>query len=105
MPTVYVVGHGKTQQDNPIHHSFSSFFMTFLIDLETDIILDASGTFILPETTAFIKTLFIGRSILESTETIWNLIESRYWGSSQKAIHIAFKDAQRQYQSNKSKFK
>lgn len=104
MPTVYVVGHGKTQMDNPIQNQYSSFFMTFLVELNTDILLDVSGTFILPETTAFIKNLLCGQSILESPDTIWKLIESRYWGSSQKAILVAYKDAQRHYIENKSRW-
>lgn len=103
MATVYVVGHGKTQQDNPIQNQYKGFFMTFHVDVQTDTILDTSGTFVLAETTAFVKSLFVGQAMTSPIEAMREMLEKRYWGSSQKAILVAFRDAQKQYMENKTK--
>ena len=38
--TVYVLGHGKTSSDNAITSTFKIFFIGFVIDRETDEIVD-----------------------------------------------------------------
>ncbi|WP_430885545.1 DUF3870 domain-containing protein [Fusibacter sp. JL216-2] len=104
MNTVYVVGHGRTQPDNPIMNVYTQFFVGFSVNVETDEIVDASASFILDETKSFVRALFVGKKFNGVSEDIISEIEKRYWGSSQRALIVAYKDAVKHYVSNKKKY-
>jgi len=95
--TIYIVGNAKTQQTNPITHHFGQFFISFIIERETAKILACGVSVTISVTNDFISSLFVGRSLLDDTETIRQILETRYFGSSQKAIWVAYKDAQKKY--------
>lgn len=100
--TTYIVGNSKSQQNNPITHVYGSFFIAFVVDNETEKIIDVECNSILPLTNEFIKTIFIGKSMRCEFDQLKAEIEKRYLGSSQKAILVAFKDAQKKYIDVKS---
>ncbi|HHY77975.1 MAG TPA: DUF3870 domain-containing protein [Clostridiales bacterium] len=100
--TTYIVGNSKSQQNNPITHVYGAFFIAFVIDNETEEIIDVECNSILPLTNEFIKTIFIGKKITCDHEQVKAEVERRYLGSSQKAIIVAFKDAQKKYVDSKA---
>lgn len=102
--TVYVIGHGRTQSDNPIMNVYSQFFIGFSVNVETDEIVDAAASVILDETKAFVRSLFVGKKFDIVREEIISEIERRYWGSSQRALIVAYKDAVKHYTENKRKY-
>lgn len=102
--TVYVIGHGRTQSDNPIMNVYSQFFIGFSINVETDEVIDAAASFILDETKNFVRTLFVGKKFDDVYDDIINDIERRYWGGSQRALIVAYKDAVKHYVLNKKKY-
>ncbi|CQR70950.1 hypothetical protein SpAn4DRAFT_1928 [Sporomusa ovata] len=48
-------------------------------------------------TNEFIRSLFVGKNIQDDSDIIRQEIEDRYFGSSQKAILVAYKDVQKQF--------
>ncbi|WP_268870253.1 DUF3870 domain-containing protein [Sporomusa ovata] len=56
---------------------------------------DAATT--LSVTNEFIRSLFVGKNIQDDSDIIRQEIEDRYFGSSQKAILVAYKDVQKQF--------
>lgn len=94
-----VIGNARSQSDNPITHLFSSFFITFIVESETGIIVEAEPTVVLQTTKEFLKTLFVGRSLKAVDEDLEEDIKRRYLGSSQKAILVAYKDAVKKYRA------
>jgi len=102
--TVYVIGHGRTQSDNPIMNVYSQFFVGFSINVETDEVVDAAASVILEETKSFVRSLFVGKKFDDIHDEIINEIERRYWGSSQRALIVAYKDAVKHYVENKRKY-
>lgn len=100
--TIYVIGNSKSQQNNPITHVYGQFFMGFLIDDLSDTIIDVECNAIISITNDILKAIFIGKNILANYEYLKNTVEKRYLGSSQKAILVAFKDAQKKYCDYKS---
>ncbi|MGB9839570.1 DUF3870 domain-containing protein [Thermovenabulum sp.] len=100
--TIYIVGNSKSQQNNPITHIYNVFFIGFVVDKSTGLILDVDASFILQSSINFIKSLFVGRSMDEDINSIIEEIEARYFGSSQKAIIVAFKDAHKKYHQIKN---
>ena len=100
--TTYIVGNSKAQQNNPITHVYGAFFMGFIVNTQTEEIIDVECNSILPLTNEFVKTIFIGKSMRYDYDQIRAELERRYLGSSQKAILVAFKDAQKKYVDFKS---
>ncbi len=100
---VYVVGHGRVASDNPITEHFGVFFLAFLVDSKTDLIVEVGGSFMLPETRDFIKCLFIGKAFDVYRPEIAEMVTNRYWASSQKAIIVAYKDALNKYLMEKKR--
>jgi len=95
--TIYIIGNSKSQKNNPITQIYNIFFIGFVVEKNSGIILDADASFILQSSINFIKSLFVGRSMEEDINQIIEEIEARYFGSSQKAIIVAFKDAHKKY--------
>lgn len=95
--SIYIVGDAKTQQNNPITVRFGQFFIGFVVDKDSGEILGCGGASTLSITNEFIQSLFFGKSLLTDSNVIRKEVESRYFGSSQKAIVVAFKDAQKKF--------
>jgi len=95
--TLYIVGNAKTQQNNPITIQYGQFFIAFVVHQETGVIIECDVTTTVKLTADFIRSLFIGKSLQDDAEMIRAAIESRYFASSQKAILVAYKDAQKKY--------
>lgn len=101
--TVFVVGHGKTGIDNAITSNYKIFFIGFVVDTATDEIVDLESTATLDITRRFINSIFLGRSFASYDENLEREISSRYFGTSQKALVTAYKDAQKRYLEIKGK--
>jgi hypothetical protein len=102
--TVYIIGHGKTSSDNAITQSFGMFFIGFVVAVETDEIIDISCSSTIPTTNKFIASLFVGKKFDEFDENIEENIKRRYFGSSQKAIIVSYKDGIKKYKEIKEKY-
>lgn len=102
--TIYVVGNAKTNIDNAITENFNSFFIGFVVDTDSDIIVDLSCSATIRTTNDFVMSLFIGKKLVEFNSGIEEEIKKRYHGSSQRAIIVAYKDALIQYNEIKSKY-
>jgi len=95
--TVFIVGHGKTGADNPITANYKIFFIGFVVDPKTDRIVDLECTATLDITKRFIYELFEGNDFSRYDEALEQEIMTRYFGTSQKAVITAYKDAQKRY--------
>jgi hypothetical protein len=94
--SIYIIGDAKTATNNPITQKFNAFFIGLVIDRKTGRILDADCSATIPLTSKFVQSLFVGGSI-DDIESVTTEIESRYFGSSQKALIVAFKNAHIKY--------
>lgn len=101
--TVYVIGHGKTSADNAITANFSIFFIAFVVDCTTDKVIDLECTATLDITKRFTHSLFVGADFSKIDENLVNEISNRYFGTSQKALIVAYKGAVKKYLEIKSK--
>lgn len=95
--TIYVVGNAKTQSDNAITTQYGKFFIGFVINRQNGNIIACDATATLNITNEFIRSLLVDKNINDDPNTIKKEIEDRYFGSSQKAILVAYKDAQKQF--------
>jgi hypothetical protein len=67
------------------------------VDTQTDIILDATCNTVKDITNDFIKSLLIGKNLINEIDAAVLDIRNRYFGLSQKALIIALKDAHNKY--------
>lgn len=100
--SIYLIGNSKSQMNNPITQMYGQFFIGFIVDNESGKILDVECNAIISLTNNILKDMLIGEKITIDFDTIKNRITKRYLGSSQKAILVAFKDAQKKYFDFKS---
>lgn len=99
---LYIIGNSKSQQNNPITQLYGQFFIGFVVENSTGIIIDVECNAIITLTNKFLQDIFIGEKISTDYEALKDRIVNRYLGSSQKAILVAFKDAQKKYLDYKS---
>ncbi|KAJ50615.1 hypothetical protein BD780_002695 [Clostridium tetanomorphum] len=102
--TIYVVGNSKTNSDNAITNQFNSFFIGFVVDVESDTIVDLSCSSTIRTTDEFVRSLFIEKKLLGQNSITEEEIKKRYHGSSQRAIVVAYKDAVKKYIEIKNKY-
>jgi len=102
--SIYIVGSSKTSSSNAITTNFNEFFIGFVVNKKDDKIIDLSCTSILRTTEKFIWSIFINKQLNEYDISIENDIRNRYFGSSQKAIIVAYKDAFKKYKEIKKSY-
>ncbi|UDW01084.1 DUF3870 domain-containing protein [Bacillus cereus] len=93
--TIYIVGDAKAPQNNPITEKFKSYFVAFILVKDTGEIVDADCSATIALTSQFVKYLFLHKNINDPVLVME--VKNRYFGSSQKALLVALKDAQKKY--------
>ncbi|UUZ81402.1 DUF3870 domain-containing protein [Paenibacillus sp. P26] len=96
--TVYIVGDAQASVNNPITQQYSAFFIGLVIDTASHKIVDAGCSSTIPLTSEFVRSIFVGHTMYQF-DAVAEEIRRRYHGSSQKALIVAFKDAQKKYKS------
>ncbi|YCA44138.1 DUF3870 domain-containing protein [Bacillus sp. JZ8] len=98
--TVYIIGDAKTSSNNPITQKYNAFFIALVVERSTGMIIDADCSATVPLTSAFVKSVLIYKNI-QDYEELCAEIQNRYFGSSQKALTVALKNALIKYNSLK----
>lgn len=94
--TIYIIGDAKAPSNNPITKQYNGFFIGVAVDTKTNLIIDFDCSATIELTVKFLGNLFIGENITDA-EAIIQKIESRYHGSSQKGLIVAYRDALKKY--------
>ena len=95
--SIFVIGESRTNADNAITKIYGSFYMAFEIEDETHKILDFSCTHTIDTTEHFLRKLFLGEDFLKIGETLEDILNRRYGGSSRKAVLVSYRDACKRY--------
>ena len=95
--SVFVIGESRTNADNAITKIYGSFYMAFEIEDGTHKILDFSCTHTIDTTERFLRKLFLGENFLKIGESLEDVLNRRYGGSSRKAVLVSYRDAYKRY--------
>ena len=95
--TVFVTGIAKPGKDDPVTSLYDVFFISLVINKDTDIVVNATCNTASPMTEDFIRSLVINRNILTEMELMVQEIRCRFFGLLQKALIVALKDAHNRY--------
>ncbi|WP_010631512.1 DUF3870 domain-containing protein [Sporolactobacillus vineae] len=93
--TIFVIGDSKSSRNNPITLRYNQFFLGLVIDMSSGRIVDAECSATIGLTNRFIHSLFVDQ--LMDDPAILENISNRYFGSSQKALIVAYNDALKKY--------
>ncbi len=93
---IYLTGEAKAPTNNPITNTWGLFFVGLVVDPATHTIQDAECSATLALTRDFVRSLLVERSILD-TDALLRMIDSRYHGSSQRALSASVRNAASKY--------
>lgn len=95
--TVFVTGVSKASKDDPITNLYQIFFLSIIVERDTDIIVDTTCSAVSQMTVDFVKSLLVGYNIKTEIDQILEEIKKRFYGMAQRALLVACKDAQNKY--------
>ena len=95
--TIYIVGEARTTMDNAITKMFGTFYIGFEVSLISGEIIDVDCNATLRLTKDFLYRIFINKNIEKDEDNLKKEIASRYFGSSEKAVIMAYHDALQKY--------
>lgn len=101
--TFYVTGESRTNMDNAITKVYGSFYIALEVDAGTGEILDFCCSCTLRLTEAFLRRLFLGRSLDRDCAALEAEILRRYHGSSARAVIAALRDANKRFLTAREK--
>lgn len=93
----YVIGEARTNADNAITKLYGSFFMAFEVSEDAEEVLDFGCTHTLELTEKFLRRIFVGKHFPSIDNWLEAELETRYGGSSRRAILTAYRDALKRY--------
>ena len=95
--TIYIVGEARTTMDNAITKMIGAFYIGFEVSLISGEIIDVDCNATLRLTKDFLYRIFINKNIEKDEGNLKKEIASRYFGSSEKAVIMAYHDALQKY--------
>lgn len=100
---VYVTGNARSPERSTIGSLYEIFAVELVINLETDVIEEASCTLVTELGRNFVRDLLVNHNILKELELIIGNINDYYCALPQKTLITALKDAHNKYKTLKSK--
>lgn len=95
--TLYITGEARTNMDNAITRIYGVFYMAFEVAEQTEEIVDVDCNVTLELTRNFIRRLFLHRRMVQDSTFLEQEVNTRYFGSSGRAILAAYRDARQHY--------
>lgn len=100
---VYVTGNARSPERSTVGSLYEVFAVELVINLETDIIEEASCTLVTELGRSFVRSLLVGRNAIKELEVIINDINDYYCALPQKTLITALKDAHNKYKNLKAR--
>lgn len=95
---VYVAGIAKPGKGDSIGAMYQNLSLGLVVDRATGQILDLGCSMVMEETVYFVRQLLVGKNLMEDTKEMVELLRTRFFALSQKALITALYDAQNHYQ-------
>lgn len=95
--TIFVTGLARPSKDDPIASNYEIFFLSLIVDKETDKIVNATCNTARAMTEDFIRMLLVGKNLFRDTDAMVQEIRQRYFGTAQKILIVSLKDAHNRY--------
>lgn len=94
--SVFVTGLARPAKEDPVASIYDVFFLSLVVDKDSELILDATCNTAREMTNFFIRSLLVGHN-LQQLEPMVQAIQHRFFGMLQKPLVVALKDAHNRY--------
>lgn len=94
---VCVVGTAQPEQRNPIFLTHELILLILIIERDTGVIIDCDVNMVCELTKKFIRSIFIGKNLVDDIEEIRVCILSNYFGASAKTVVSAARSARMKF--------
>lgn len=101
MNTVLVTGYSKAPQGTSMYERYKHAGIILEVNLDTNIIENASFTFISDLTKDFFERLIVGYDLSKGMDDLVDKIRNHYLAPSQQAVIVALKSANQRYWEQK----
>jgi hypothetical protein len=102
MQTVLVTGYSKAPQGTSMYEKYKHAGIILEVDIFTNVIENASFTFVSGLTTNFFERLIVGYDLTKGLDELINKIKMHYLAPSQQAVIVALKAAVQRYWDHKN---
>ena len=94
---VCLVGSAQPTQHNPIYLANKMLLLVLVVERETGRVIDCDINTVCDVTKQFIRSIFLGKNLVEDIEELRTSILNNYMGGSAKAMVTATRAARMQY--------
>lgn len=100
--TVLTAGFAQIPKGTTLYEVSTMVGCVLIIDVENDVILDASFSFVMDKTSEFLVGLLLGKSVAEGMQEITQVVQERFLAPGQGAVLQAIRAAVERYHEKKA---
>lgn len=78
---ICVVGDARPEKTNPIYLAHEKVILILVVERATGLIVDADTNMVCELTRRFLRSVFVGHSLVDDLEEIRNSLLDNYWGT------------------------
>lgn len=101
--SIVVTAYAKAPQNTSYYENNKYIGVVLEIDKATDIIVDASPTFVTPTACNFFRRMVVGTNMCTGIPDLLNDIKNQYIAPSTNSLIVAIKTAQQRYMDIRNK--
>ena len=92
-----VVGDARPEKTNPIYLAHEKVILILVVERATGLIVDADTNMVCELTRRFLRSVFVGHSLVDDLEEIRNSLLDNYLGDSKRVLYAAARSARMKF--------
>ena len=94
---ICVVGDARPEKTNPIYLAHEKVILILVVQRATALIVDAHTNMVSELTRRFLRSVFVGHSLVDDLEEIRNSLLDNYLGDSKRVLYAAARSARMKF--------
>lgn len=94
---ICVVGDARPEKTNPIYLAHEKVILILVVERATGLIVDADTNMVCELTRRFLRSVFVGHSLVDDLEEIRNSLLDNYLGDSKRVLYAAARSARMKF--------
>ena len=94
---ICVVGDARPEKTNPIYLAHETVILILVVERATGLIVDADTNMVCELTRRFLRSVFVGHSLVDDLEEIRNSLLDNYLGDSKRVLYAAARSARMKF--------
>ena len=101
---ICVVGDARPEKTNPIYLAHEKVILILVVERATGLIVDADTNMVCELTRRFLRSVFVGHSLVDDLEEIRNSLLDNYLGDSKRVLYAAARTARMTSRGKRQRF-